>query len=127
LTGALHDFAWQERLFDGLEALVGIMNRPVPVDDDEAAPTIGTMKLADGHEVKPWDVILGSWQSQNPGKDLTNNRRKLDRLIRWLKAKGYPHNDAAAVTKPNTATRWSPTARRPTIRRAWKIRRSTTI
>src|SRR5205823_3972827 len=82
VTGALHDFAWQERLLDGLEALVGIMNRPVPVDDDEAAPTIGTMKLAHGHEVVPWDVILGSWQSQNPGKDLTNNRRKLDRLIR---------------------------------------------
>jgi hypothetical protein len=99
LANAHHDIAWRERLFDGLETLIGILGRPVPVDDPDAAPTIGTMKLADGHEVKPWDVVLGSWQSQNPGKDLTNHTRKLDRLIRWLRAKGYPHDDAAAVTK----------------------------
>ena len=40
LTGDLHDFAWRERLFDGLEALIGILGRPVPVDDDEAAPML---------------------------------------------------------------------------------------
>lgn len=100
LTGDLHDFAWRERLFDGLEALIGIVSRPVPIDDAGPAPTLDALPVANGHEVKPWDVILSSWQSQNPGKDLTNNRRKLDRLIRWLKAEGYPHDDAAAVTKP---------------------------
>lgn len=100
LTDDFHDFAWRERLFDGLEALIGIMNRPVSIEDDEPAPTLEALPIAEAHEVKPWEVILGSWQSQNPGKDLTNNRRKLDRFIRWLKAKGYPHDDAAAVTKP---------------------------
>ncbi len=99
LVDAHHDIAWRERLFDGLEALIGMMNRPVSIDDDEPAPKLEALPVADGHEAKAWDAILGSWQSQNPGKDLTNNRRKLDRFIRWLKAKGYPHDDAAAVTK----------------------------
>jgi integrase len=98
LTDGCHDFEWRERLFDGLETLIGILGRPVPVDD-EPHPSMEMMKPADGHVVKPWSIILASWQCINPGKDVTNNKRKLDRFLGWLKANGHPHDDAAAVTK----------------------------
>lgn len=97
LTDGFHDFKWQQRLFEGLEALAGIMSRPVTIDDEP--PLAIGMKPADGHVVVPWSVILTSWQCINPGKDVSNNKRKLDRFIGWLKSKGYAHDDAAAVTK----------------------------